>query len=340
MKVAVWYGGKNIKIEERPVPEIFPDHALIKVKAVGLCGSELHAFTGASQRRVPPLIMGHEFSGEIAEVGSLVKALKVGDKVAVEPIIGCGKCKQCLSGMTNICIDRKLIGMHMSGALAEYIVVPASKCHPIPEGLSLEEATLGEPLGNAVRAVNQTNILPSDDVLILGSGVIGLLAIQVCRLHTGGKIIATDVVDEKLELAKKFGADYVINSKKENVVERVMEITNGDGVDNSIEIVGHEEVISQAIASTKRGGTVTTVGLWQQMMNLDIMDLVSKEIRLQGHYGYTSAEYVASLKLMGAKKINVQPMISKKFPLEKVVDAFEAMATQQTLKSIVLITSR
>jgi len=338
MKAAIWYGGKNIKIEEIPVPDIAADQALIKVKAVGICGSELHAFTGASKRRVPPLVMGHEFSGEVAKVGgNSITDLKVGDRVAVEPIIGCGRCVQCLSGLSNICSDRKLIGMQIPGALAEYVAVPASKCHQIPENVSFEEATLCEPLGNAIRAVNQCFLQTGDDVLVLGSGVIGLMAIQVARHHTSGKIIATDVVDEKLKLAKKFGADYTINSRNENVIERVMEITGGKGADCAIEVVGHADVVSQAIASTKRGGIITLVGLWQQMMNLDIMDVVSREIRLQGHYGYIGYEFKVALKLLADKKIDTETFASVRYPLERVVDAVEDMATSKVLKSIVCV---
>lgn len=308
---------------------------MVKVRAAGICGSELHAFTGASERRTPPLLMGHEFSGEAAKVGDDVMGIEVGDRVAIEPIITCGVCKQCRSSRANVCANRKLIGLHTPGAFAEYVAVPATNCHKIPDDLSFNDATFGEPLANAVRAVNQAHLRVGDHLLILGSGVIGLLTVQVARLHTGGRIIATDVVDEKLELARKYGADFVINAEKEDVVKKVMEITDGLGVDNSIEIVGHEHTVKQAISSTARGGTVVVVGLMQQLMELDMIEIVTKENKLEGHYGYTSFEYGTALQLMTSGSIDVKPLLSKTVSLDRIVEGFEAMAAQKAMKFVI-----
>jgi len=228
-----------------------------------------------------------------------------------------------------------LLGLHTPGAFAEYIAVPEGICYAISDELSFEAATFAEPLGNAVRAVAQTPLAMSDSLLVVGVGIIGLLALQAAKLRTGGKIIATDVVDAKLDLAKKFGADLVLNPAKQDVVKAVREITGGTGVEHSIEVVGHQNTLRQAISSTAPGGTVTVVGLMDQFMEIDAIEVVTKEIKLQGHYGYSEQEFATALQLMTRRKVDVQPLISKTFPLEAIADSFEAMAIGKTMKSII-----
>ncbi|RLI37795.1 galactitol-1-phosphate 5-dehydrogenase, partial [Candidatus Bathyarchaeota archaeon] len=173
MKAAIWYGGKDIRIEDVPKPEIRSDEVLVEVKAVGICGSELHAYEGISKRRRPPLIMGHEFSGVIAEIGGEVEGFKKGDRVVVDPLNRCGVCEQCTAGRGNICRNVKLLGLHVSGAFAEYVPAPARNCYKLPDHVSFEEGSVVEPLSVGVHAVNRTPIKLGDTVLVVGAGVIG-----------------------------------------------------------------------------------------------------------------------------------------------------------------------
>ncbi|MEM3062996.1 MAG: alcohol dehydrogenase catalytic domain-containing protein, partial [Nitrososphaerota archaeon] len=212
MKAAIWYGGKNIRIEDVPEPEISDNDVLIKVKAVGICGSELHAYEGISERRKPPLIMGHEFSGEVIEVGKNVKNLVKGDRVAVDPIIRCLKCEQCLNGRSNICENMRLIGLHTPGAFSEYIAIPAEKCYKMPDNLSFEEASMVEPMSVGVHAVNLASMKINSDVAIIGgTGVIGLCTLQALRTVGAGRIICTGTRENKLRIAEKLGANILIN---------------------------------------------------------------------------------------------------------------------------------
>lgn len=169
MKAAVWYGGKDIRVEDLPRPIVGPGEALIRVKAVGICGSELHAYEGLSKRRVPPLVMGHEFAGVVEEVDKRSTGMTIGDRVAMHPAIHCGICQQCLSGRTNICRARSHVGLDFPGAFAEYVKAPTRAFHRIPDSMSFEEATLAEPLSVGVHAASITNVRDGDVVLILGS---------------------------------------------------------------------------------------------------------------------------------------------------------------------------
>jgi threonine dehydrogenase-like Zn-dependent dehydrogenase len=335
MKQAWWYGGRDIRIEDKQQRALEGHEVRVRVKAVGICGSELHAYTGASKRRTPPLLMGHEFAGEVAEMGKDACQFKVGERVAIEPLIRCGTCRPCQRGETNICVNRRLVGLHTPGAFAEYVIVPLSICHKMPNGLSFESASFAEPLANAIRAVGQTPLEVGDSLLVLGTGIIGLFVIQIARLRTGGDIIGTDLIEKKLELARRFGANHTINAMKEDVLNRTRELTHGAGVDHSIEVVGDQDTVRQAISATSQGGTVTVIGLMQQLMDLDVMEIVSKEIKLIGHYGYTGHEFATALDFIARGKVDVASLTSKTLPLERIVEGFEMMAAQTAMKCII-----
>ncbi len=210
MKAAIWYGGKDIRVEDVPKPEIRSDEVLVEVKAVGICGSELHAYEGVSKRRKSPLVMGHEFSGVIAEVGDKVEGFKKGDRVVVDPLSRCGVCEQCTVGRGNVCRNVKLLGLHVSGAFAEYALAPARNCYKLPDHVSFEEGSVVEPLSVGVHAVNRTPIKLGDTVLVVGAGVIGLMALQAAKAAGAGSIFVTDVVDYGLRFAERLGADVAI----------------------------------------------------------------------------------------------------------------------------------
>jgi len=252
VKVAMWHGGKDIRIEDAPKPRIKRGEALIRVRAVGICGSELHVYEGISKRRVPPLVMGHEFSGEVAEVEDGGCGNPKGDRVAVEPIIRCGTCEQCARGRSNICSNMRLMGLHMTGAFAEYVAVPAEKCYKIPDNVSFEEGSTAEPLSVGLHAVNRASIGLGDAVVVLGAGVIGLMSVQAAKIAGAAKVLVTDLFDYRLKLARKLGADAVINVKEEDPVKVVMELTDGKGVDAILEAVGIQKTMQQAMTMVKR----------------------------------------------------------------------------------------
>jgi 2-desacetyl-2-hydroxyethyl bacteriochlorophyllide A dehydrogenase len=323
MKAAVWYGGKNVRIEDTPRPEIRDDEVLVNVKAVAICGSDLHAYKGMSKRRKPPLVMGHEFSGEIIKVGKKVKRFSNGERVVVEPLISCGKCKPCTRGKTNVCENRKLIGLQLSGAFAEYVSVIENKCYKLPNNVSFEEAALVEPLAVAVHAVNITPIEKGDTILIIGSGTIGLLTVQVTRNCNAGKIITTDVYDYLLDVAKNLGANVVINTKNDDPLKTIS--SDFGGVDVVFEAVGLQETVQQALSLVRCGGCVTLIGMFQDKMELNMLNVAVKEIMIQGSYGYTSDDFKQALKLIASGKVKVKPLITHVLPLIDIAKGFDIL---------------
>jgi (R,R)-butanediol dehydrogenase/meso-butanediol dehydrogenase/diacetyl reductase len=340
MKIANWYGGGDFRIEEVPKPKIRDNEVLVAVKAASICGSEVHAFTGVSKRRQEihglPLVMGHEFSGEVVEVGKDVKYISVGDRVSVNPIVTCGKCEQCITGRTNICKNFVLLGLHVNGAFAEYVPVPAENCYKIPDTLSFEEVALIEPCSVGVHAVNIARLELGDDVAILGAGPIGLMALQAAKCAGAGRIFIADVVPFRLDMAKKMGADIIINPAEEDSVQKIMELTNGEGVDVAIEAVGVQRTVQQAIDIVKKGKTVVVAGMMEKIMAVGMLNVAQNEVRIQGDYGYTKKEFASSLKLVSANKINLKPMITHVFTLNEIVKGFEVLVQKKDVMKVII----
>ncbi|MHA1582615.1 MAG: zinc-dependent alcohol dehydrogenase [Candidatus Baldrarchaeia archaeon] len=340
MRIANWYGGKDFRIERVPKPRIKDDGVLIRVKAVSICGTELHAYTGKSKRREEihglPLVMGHEFSGEVVEAGKNVKEISVGDRVAVNPLITCGKCEQCITGKTNICKKIKMIGLHVDGAFAEYVPVIGGNCYKIPDTMSFEEASLMEPCSVGLHAVNVSQIELGDDVVVIGDGPIGLMALQAAKLAGAARIFVVGHHNYRLDLAKKLGADEVINEREENAVKKVMELTDGRGVDVVLEAVGTQKAVQQGIDMANKGKTVTVIGLLEKSMELNMLNVTVKELRIQGSYGYTKKEFGSSVKLASKNKINLKQMITHIFPLEEIQKGFEILAQKKNAIKVVI----
>lgn len=333
MKIANWYGGKDFRIEDVPKPEIKDDEILIAMKAASICGSELHAYEGISKRREEihgvPLVMGHEFSGEVAEVGKNVKNVAVGDRVGVNPIVTCGKCEQCMTGQTNICKNFRLLGLHVNGAFGEYVPMVAENCYKIPDSMTFEEASLLEPCSVGIHAINITPHKLGDDVVVLGVGTIGLMALQAAKCAGAGRIFATDTVDYRLDMAKKIGADEVINVKNEDPVEKIMELTGNEGVDAVIEAVGSEKTVQQGLELVKKGKTVTVIGMMENKMELGMLGVSVKETKIQGDYGYTKRDFASSLKLIASGRMNVKQIITHTLPLDDVATGFGLLAEKR-----------
>jgi len=323
MRAAVWYGGKDIRIEERPVPKIKDDEVLVKVKAASICGSDLHAYMGVSKRRVPPLVMGHEFSGVITNVGRKVKNLKEGERVVIEPIVSCGTCRLCRLGRNNICQNLTLVGLHVSGAFSEFVAVPARKCYPLPKTVSFEEAALTEPLAVAVHAMSLVALEKTSSIAIIGSGAIGLMTLQVAKDMGVSHIVALDTLEYRLALARKLGATATINVQKQDPVQSI--IKDG-GVDVVLEAVGHQETVQQGLAMVKTGGTVIVIGMLQAMMQLPMLEITVKELALQGSYGYTSDDFQQALKLLSKGNVDVKQLITHQLPLSEIKRGFEVLS--------------
>lgn len=329
----MWYGGKDIRIENVPLPKIKDDEVLVKVKAVSICGSDLHAYRGVSKRRIPPLVMGHEFSGEIVEVGKKVKNLSMGERVVVEPIVSCGTCRLCRLGRNNICENLQLVGLHLSGAFSEYVSVPAKKCYTLPKTVSFEEASLVEPLAVAVHAVHLASLEKNVAIAIIGSGAIGLMILQVAKNRGIRKIVVLDTLDYRLALAQKLGATTIINVKKEDPVTEVL--AHG-GANTVFEAVGHQKTVQQALSMVKKGGKVVIIGMLEATMELGMLDVTVKEIEIRGSYGYTSNDFKQALILIAKGKVKVKPLITHVLPLHDIAKGFDILSkgTENVIKVV------
>jgi L-iditol 2-dehydrogenase len=320
MKALVLTAYKQFEVQDMPVPTIGARDVLVRVAACGICGSDVHGMDGSTGRRRPPIVMGHEASGVIESVGPDVKDYRVGDRVTFDSTIYNPESFFSRRGMINLCDDRRVLGVscedyRQHGAFAELVSVPSHILYALPEGMTFEQAALVEPVSIAVHARNLTPIEPGDTALVFGAGLIGLMTVQVLK-HTAAKqIIAVDIDDGKLTLAREVGAHHVFNSGKVDVAAAVKDLTQGRGADVAFEAVGIEATVRAAVASVRKGGTVTLVGNLAKDVSVPLQAVVTRQIRLQGSCA-SSGEYPECLDLIGSGKVDVNRFISATGPLE------------------------
>ncbi|MES2463942.1 MAG: galactitol-1-phosphate 5-dehydrogenase [Armatimonadota bacterium] len=332
---------KQLKMTDIPRPRPEAGEVLIQIRAVGICGSDVHGYDGGSGRRVPPLVMGHEASGVVAEVGAGVTDFQPGDRVTFDSTVYCGQCYFCRRGEVNLCDDRQVLGVstgeyRRNGAFAEYLSVPQRIVYKIPDALTFERAALIEPTTVAVHAVNITPITLGDTAVVVGVGMIGLLTVQALRLAGCGRVIAIDVDDVKLKTAADLGAAIQINSRTSDAVAQVKELTGGRGADVVVEAVGATAPIQTALDSVRKGGTVTLIGNVSPKIELSLQSVVTRQIRLQGSCA-SSGEYPACIELLGSGAIQVDPMISAVAPLSEGAQWFERLYNREAnLTKVVL----
>lgn len=334
MKALLLTEYKHLELADIPTPEIGPDDLLVQVKACGICGSDIHGWDGSSGRRIPPLVMGHEAAGVVSAVGENVTGFAVGDRVTFDSMVSCGKCHFCLEGRPNLCDDRMVLGVSCGdyrryGAFAEYISVPARITFPIPDELPFAHAALIEAVSVAVHAANRTPVKMGDTAVVVGSGMIGLLVIQAIRLAGCSNVIAVDLSDEKLKVAKQLGADVTLNASKDDVVARVKELTSGRGADVALEVVGATATVQSAIECTRKGGSVTIVGNLAPTVEFPLQSVVTRELNIFGSCA-SSREYPACIDLLARGAIRVEEMISAKAPLEDGPEWFSRLYAGDT----------
>ncbi len=325
-----------------PVPEVRDGDVLIRVKKVAICGTDLHIYNWnawAQGRIKPPLVFGHEMAGEVVEVGRGVKRIKVGDMVSAETHVPCGVCYQCLTGNAHICSNMKIVGVDIDGAFAEYILLPEVVVWRNEGGISLEVAALQEPLGSTFESVMVEDIA-GKDVLVLGCGPMGLLAIAVARLGGAASVVATEINDYRRELALKMGADYVFNPLDKDVYSKVMDITKGKGVDAVIEMSGSPAALSFGLDVVTAGGRISLVGLFPGSIDVELTSkVIFKGVRL---YGITGRKFYSTWFKMGnllsSGRLDViGKLITHRFELEDFEKAFDLMNTGNCGKIILTV---
>lgn len=327
---AVLFKKDDLRLEQRPIPEPKDDEVLLKMGCVGICGSDIHYYAhGRCAEFVvkEPMVIGHEGSGTVAKVGKNVKNVKPGDKVAIEPGVPCRRCEFCVKGEYNLCPGIFFCATPPdNGNLCQYYTHDADFCHKLPDNMSLEEGALMEPLSVGVHACNQANIKFGDHVLITGCGPIGLVSLLAAKAMGATKVIMTDIVDHRMKVALKAGADAVVDVSKGTVEEQVGQIKKllgGDLAKVTLDCSGFETSMRLAIHGTRPGGTIVLVGMGcSGDMTLPLSAALCKEITIKGVFRYRNC-YPTAIAMVSSGKVNVKQFITHNFNLDQSLEAFD-----------------
>ena len=329
MKALVLKQYNEFVYEDIPNPQIGPEDVLVRVKACAICGSDVHGMDGSTGRRIPPVVMGHEASGVIEAAGANVKGFEPGDRVTFDSTVYCGKCFHCRRGEVNLCDNRRVLGVscgdyRMNGAFAELVSVPQHILYHLPDEVSFEQAAMVEPLSVAFHAVSRAPMPLNCSALVVGAGMIGLLILQLLKAAGCGKIIAVDLVQEKLELARRFGADVALKADDPELIAKIQQATQGRGADVAFEVVGIAPTLQTAIAALRKGGSLTLVGNLKPVVDFPLQQVVTRQITLYGSCA-SAGEYPDCLDLIASGKVDVDSFISAVAPLSEGQSWFERL---------------
>ena len=315
----------GVEVREVPVPKIKEDEALIKVWAAAICGSDLgiYNYTPAYSRMRLPVVLGHEFAGEVVETGSAVHGFRSGDRVLAESVKACGTCGFCRAGMSNLCDGSTLFGIHTDGGFAEYVAVPASLLHGVPDAMGYEEAALVEPLSNALHFVRDiTPFRFGDLVVVQGCGPIGLFSAQLFKLG-GARVLVTGLTVDKarFRIAGRLGFE-TLNVEEDDLRDRVMELSDGGGADIAFVAVGATQAVKQATEIVRKRGHITVVGIFGKEVPVDLTWLVRRELSIVGAYDAKPDNFTQSIDLITSGQVNVRDVLTHRFSLDQAEEAF------------------
>lgn len=330
MKALLLTAPSRLEFVDVPEPHPAPDEVLVRVRACGICGSDIHGWDGSTGRRRPPLVMGHEAAGEIAALGTKITGWNTGDRVTFDSTIYCGGCGPCRSGQVNLCENRRVLGVapaeyRQDGAFAEYVALPARILYRLPGKLGFPQAAMVEPVSIAVHAVQRVKVAPDHTAVVIGSGMIGLFVIQVLRWAGARRIIAVDLEPARLALARELGATDALRSDQGDVAAEVARLTNGAGADLAFEVVGISATLQIALASLRRGGSAVLVGNLAPKTDFPLQAVVTREISLHGSCS-SAGEYPLCLDLISRGVIRVEPMISALASLAEGAEWFSRLS--------------
>ncbi|MDR3077591.1 MAG: zinc-binding dehydrogenase [Planctomycetota bacterium] len=342
MKALVKYaaGPGNMEIRDIPEPEAGPGQIKIEIKEAGVCGSDLHIYHSDIAIPVrPPVVVGHEFSGVVAAVGEGVEGFRPGDRVVSETAYHyCQVCDYCREGYYNLCLERRTLGYWFNGVFASHTVVPAARVHRLPDNVDFTTAAMTEPLACVVHAIyDLSRIVAGDVVLVNGPGAIGLIAMQVARANGGLTVVAgTDLDAVRLEMAKKLGADRVVNVQKEDLKEALDGITRGYGPDVVLECSGNVHGINSALNLVKKRGWFTQIGLTGKKIEFDIEKICYKELHFSGSLGSRNHSWRTALNLLARGRLDLKPLADPKLPLSEWKKGFEMFERKEGFKVFLL----
>ena len=330
MKALLLTAPSRLEYTDFEDPQPGEHEVALRIRACGICGSDIHGWDGSSGRRRPPLIMGHEAAGEIVAVGPKVEKWRIGDRVTFDSTISCGTCAYCREGQVNLCENRRVVGVapaeyRQHGAFAEKLVLPERILYALPDTLSFTHAAMVEPVSIAVHAVQRVTIRPTDTAVVVGAGMIGLFIIQVLRWAGARQIVAVDLADNRLAAARELGATHTLKSDAVDVAAEVQALTGGRGADVAFEVVGISPTLQIALQSLRRGGAAVLVGNLAPKTDFPLQAVVTRELTLHGTCG-SAGEYPLCLDLIARGIVQVDPMISAVAPLAEGASWFERLS--------------
>lgn len=323
MKQQVMTGPGEITFCEAPIPEPGPDQVLVKIKKIGICGSDIHVYHGTHPYTSYPVTQGHEVSGQIVKTGQYVTDLQVGQPVTIEPQVFCGRCYPCLHGRYNLCEKLKVMGFQTTGAASEYFAVDASKISPLPQGMTYGEGAMLEPLAVTVHAAKRFPDLKGAKAVVLGCGPIGILLIQSLKALGAEKVLATDVSDYRLGLAKQCGADEVVNTRDVDFGKALLDAFGPDKADVIYDCAGNDITMDQAIQNARKGSMIVLVAVFAGQAHCDLAKLNDSELDLNTSMMYRHEDYVDAIRLVGEGKIQLKPLMSRHFAFQDYLAAYQ-----------------
>jgi L-iditol 2-dehydrogenase len=329
MKQAELHAPLDVRLIESPRPAPGPGEVLIAVARVGICGSDLHAYHGRHPFIRLPIVPGHEFAGTVVEVGEGVQHLTPGQRVTVEPSLVCGACYHCAHGRYNICEHLKVIGCQTTGAMGEYLTVPAAKALPLPDQVTWDQAALLEPLAVAVHAARMAGIGPGAKVLILGAGTIGLMTVQTAKALGAEAVMITDLIQERLDLARKLGADYVVNPAATALALALEKAFGPPRADAIIECAGVPATARDAVRVARKGSRIVIAGVFAEEVPVNLGLVQDRELELVGTLMYAEGDFPTALALVRDGRVQVEPLITHRFPLGQAAKAFATADSRQ-----------
>lgn len=328
---------KKITFREVEIPKPGPDQVLVKIKKIGICGSDIHVYHGTHPYTSYPVTQGHEVSGQIVELGEYVKEFSVGQKVTIEPQVFCGRCYPCLHGKYNLCEHLKVMGFQTTGTASEYFAVDASKVTPIPENMTYAEGAMLEPLAVTVHAARRFPDVKGARAVVLGCGPIGILLIQSLKALGASEVLATDISDMRLELAKEMGADYVVNTKEKDFGEALVEAYGPDKADVIYECAGSDITMEQAIQNARKGSTIILVAVFGKRASVDLAKLNDSELDLNTSMMYRHEDYEDAIRFVNEGKIRLKPLQTAHFAFADYQAAYQFIDDnrEKTMKVII-----
>lgn len=336
MLAANWRALDDLRVEEVPRPAPGPGQVLVRVAACGLCATDLHVLDGSIPLYRPPRILGHETAGIVAELGPGVRALQVGDPVALDTTVSCGVCTHCREGRTFHCGDRT----SYIGGWAEYVLVPEQIAYRLPAGLPVHLGALAEPLSCVVHAVKTAQLQAGDTVAIVGAGAVGLLLLQLARRSGASRVLVSEPDPDRRALARRLGADLAVDPTAEDLRAKALDLSGGLGVDVAFEAVGSARTVADAVSLPRRGGTVVVVGVapGDATLSLRLYDLWERELAIKQAFIRNLGDFRRAVELLAV--LDVEPLVTHRFPLGAIHAALEAARSRRGIKVQVVPTER